>query len=264
MKNPNIKKLIYGAAMLLIVVFTAQSCQKVNNLNSQQIIASKTTITATYLDSLTVSNTTTADSIVWSISPATGFNLFHYTNKAFVRFTQAGTFTVTAVVNGGPPLTLAIVVNAAPTPPADTTTTPPHNVPLTNDQISLTAYFHKGPIADSSYIYFTAKTVAMHSCTNSILQVTNSLSSTNSFNIAFIDIFQPATCNTFTGNITARNYITFTQNLSNPYMANGTYPLTATLNGTTYTGSITVSSTTVDISWSYSAGVLISPLHFAR
>ena len=44
----------------------------------------------------------------------------------------------------------------------------------------------------------------------------------------------------------------------------GTYPVTARLNGITYTGTLTITNTTYTFSWNYSSGVLISPLQLNK
>jgi hypothetical protein len=47
-------------------------------------------------------------------------------------------------------------------------------------------------------------------------------------------------------------------------MVNGSYPLTVTLNDTTYTGSIAISTASVTFNWNYTKGVLITPKQIAR
>ncbi|GGA98098.1 hypothetical protein [Puia dinghuensis] len=46
--------------------------------------------------------------------------------------------------------------------------------------------------------------------------------------------------------------------------ANGTYPMTAWMNGITYSGTLTITNTSYSFSWSYSSGVLISPLQINK
>ncbi len=57
--------------------------------------------------------------------------------------------------------------------------------------------------------------------------------------------------------------VNFTQNETKT-LANGTYPLNVTLNGTTYTGSIVVATSSITFNWNYTAGVVITPKQISR
>lgn len=259
------KNLTYGIVAILLSLFVIQACTKtgVATVNGQ-ITASKTSITVGYLDSLAVVGTTTTDSVRWSVSP-TGFNsIINQGPHALIRFNKAGTYIVSAVVNGGTPVTITITATAAPVSPTDTTTHHITYLPLTGDQITLYTHLQKGPVVDSVYLWFSGMTTNNYPCGNSTLVYNNSLSSANAFSINFVNILQPATCTAIPTTIPTRTPIIFNQNTASPYMVNGTYPLTITLNSTTYTGSITVTTTTVTFNWTYTAGVLITPKTITR
>ncbi|HEY2580278.1 MAG TPA: hypothetical protein VGI43_00640 [Mucilaginibacter sp.] len=131
--------------------------------------------------------------------------------------------------------------------------------PLTGDQITLVPHFYKSPTADSSYLYFVAQTKNFY-CGISLLHTSYSLVN-NVYTIGFLDVVQPSPCIIGQNPIAAE--IKFTQSPAGNVPV-GTFPLTVTLNGTTYTGSIVISSTSVSFSWAYTSGVLIAPQQISR
>ncbi|MDN5285559.1 MAG: hypothetical protein JWR38_1833 [Mucilaginibacter sp.] len=158
-------------------------------------------------------------------------------------------------------LKLTDTVPTHPTPPKDSTKL----VPLTGDNIILHAHLYKSTLSDSSYVYFVAQTTNSY-CTGSKLNFSSSLRANNVFGIDLINAQVPITCNGPGGTISS-NHIVFWQNNQSPYSANlvtGNYPIKATLNGNTYTGSINVSATTITFNWNYTTGVLITPAQITR
>jgi hypothetical protein len=93
-------------------------------------------------------------------------------------------------------------------------------------------------------------------CGSSTLVTSYSVDNSGNYTIGFLNVSQPSPCGIGQGTISS--VINFTQNPATN-MPNGTFPLSVTLNGTTYTGSIVATSTTITFNWNYTAGVLISP-----
>jgi hypothetical protein len=254
------KNLTYGLVVALLALFIIQGCAKMNGVSilKGQLVASKSTIAAGQPDSLLLVGALASDSINWSVTPS-GFNTISIKhNTAVVVFNKSGVYTVKAGVAGANPASTSITVG-------DTVTNRTTSIPLTGDQIILLSNYYKSQNGDTSYVYFTAETTKTYPCANSILEYTQNLDASNNFSINFIDALQPdaANCQSGSGAL-ASGIIAFRQNPSNPYMVVGTYPLTVTLNGTTYTGSIAVSATDINFNWNYTTGVTIVPKHFTR
>jgi len=149
-------------------------------------------------------------------------------------------------------------IPTTPPIPKDTTKL----VPLTGDKITLLAGFHKSRLGDTSYVYFVAQTTNLY-CASGKVNFSSNLDANNNFSIDLIDARVPQTCIGPVGTISS-GIIAFWQNNQNPYLANGSYPLKVTLNGTAYTGSINVSPTTITFNWNYTSGVLITPTTITR
>ena len=152
---------------------------------------------------------------------------------------------------------------AKPPVKKDTVARPPVQyviVPLTGDQITLIPHFYKSPTADSSYIYIVAQPKNGY-CYTSVLQFSQSLDNSGNYSIRFLDVVEPLPC--VGGNTPLFADINFPQTPGGK-LPNGTFPLTVTLNGTTYTGSIVVTATAITFNWSYTSGVLIAPQQISR
>jgi len=245
---------------LLIAV---HGCKK-GGLTIEQLVASSATVKTGQLDSLELVGAQTTDSIKWSVSPTAGLDHINYrANHAVVSFNQAGTFTVTATVNNTTPYSTSITVTQAPAPPVDTTRTIATHYPLTGDGITLTSHYSKSPNSDSAYVYFTAQTTKFYYCLNSYLTYNTSL--TGGYTLNIVDMIKPATkdCTVGSTRLTIAA-IPFKQSLVNSYLPTGTFPLTVTLNGTTYTGSVVVTATDINFNWNYTSGVTLSPAHITR
>lgn len=222
-----------------------------------QLLASKYKVKINEPDTLLLSGTNSTDSIRWSVVPSGFDSLVKNKNKALIFFKKAGTYQVSASDNGGTPATAKIIVidsvyNSQPQPQYNI-------IPLTGDQITLVPHFYNNPGADSSYLSFVAQTRKSY-CSISKLNVTDSLVN-NSYAIDFVNVIQPTPC--VIGQSPIAAVINFNQKLPGN-LANGTYPLSVTLNGTTYTGSIVATSTMITFKWNYNSGVLIAPKQISR
>jgi hypothetical protein len=248
------------------LLFIINACTKVNGLTTEQLVASSATVKTGQPDSLELVGAAATDSIRWSVSPLAGINNFYHSGKhGLINFNQAGIYTVTATVNNTTPYSTSITVTQAPALPVDTVTTASTRVPLTGDEIKLTANYSKSTGSDSAYVYFSAQTTKFYYCLNSFITYNTALNNTSGFTISFGDVIKPATKDCQAGSVRLSiASIPFKQSLQNKYLPAGTFPLTVTLNGVTYTGSVIVTATDVNINWSYTSGVTITPTHFSR
>jgi hypothetical protein len=252
-------------AIFFALLFAFNACTKVG-YTTEHLDATHATIKIGQTDSLELVGAAASDSIKWSVSPA-GFNwMVNSHNHAIVNFNKAGVYIITTLVNGTTNYNYTITVtnevyNPAP-PPANGQAT---HISIAGDQITLLAHYNKSTQSDSAHVYFNAQTTNNYQCSNSYLNYTHSLDASGHFSIGFIDMYQPALKDCTTGNTTITSpVIPFMQSVQNTYLANGTFPLTVTLNGTTYTGSLTITVTDVTFNWTYTSGVMITPQHFTR
>jgi hypothetical protein len=133
-------------------------------------------------------------------------------------------------------------------------------VPLTGDQITLVPHYYKSQTADSSYLYFIAQTHNYY-CGISTIDYTANIDASGNYAVNFIDVSQPSPCTI--GQLPLGQAINFNHSSPNT-IPNGTFPLSVTLNGTTYSGSIAATATTITFTWNYTAGVLIAPNQVSR
>jgi len=252
------KKLIYCVLALLPAYLIIQGCNKLNDVVVTNGISTlkvqKSEVMINQPDTLLISDAKTTDKVVWTVSP-TGSNTISSNGPgAVLTFSKAGSYTVTATVNDGKPLTATITVNttvynqpSAPTP-----------IALTGDQINLTPSLYKNSAADSTYIIFDTRTTTSY-CLNSRLNLTASNADGN-YNVSFINVLPYVTCAGVSG--TLRTNINFKQGPAT--LSNGTYPLNIALNGTTYTGSIVVSTASIIFNWNYTTGVVLTSKTITR
>lgn len=253
------KNLTYFLLASMLVFSIISGCKKLDNTNPKTIalISGKTTLKINQPDSLILKDVPDAASIQWTVTPA-GFNTVSTKdNIAVFTFSKAGSYTVKGALAGSNPLSASILVtDSLYTPPPPTFT----NLPLTGDQITLTPYLNEDKTADTAYIYFTATTTKSY-CTASRLDASAYVDNSNNYTMGFLEVSQPDDCTTGTGPVSTTIY--YTQNPARA-LSNGTYPLTITLNGNTYNGSIEVTSTAINFNWSYTSGVIFSQTQISR
>lgn len=249
------KKLLYCIMTLIPALLIIQACNKLGSVISPagQISATRAELKVGEIDTLLAVNAKATDNISWLVTP-TGFNTISTNgNAAALVFSKAGTYTIKANINGSATDALSIKVNEATTPPSNTT------IALTGDQINLVPTYYKSARADTTYIYFTATTTKTY-CASSKLNLTNSIDAGGTYLLNFTNVLQYAGCSGTAATI--HNWAYFKQ--TPILLANGTYPLSVTLDGTTYTGSIAVTATNVTFNWTYTSGVLIAPKVLTR
>jgi len=268
------KNSIYALLLLLSSLFVISACNKSADPsavangqlatakstalaagNGIQLIASKYKVKINEPDTLLLSGAKSTDSIRWSVVPSGFDSLITQKNKALVFFKKAGTYQVKAADNGGTPAIAYITVTDSVYHPQ-----PQYIItPLTGDQITLVPHFYNNPAADSSYLTFVAKTHNSY-CGISKLNLTDSLVN-KTYAIDFLNVIQPTPC--VIGSSPIATVINFTQKMPGN-LPNGTYPLSVTLNGKTFTGSIVATSTIITFKWNYNSGVLILPNQISR
>jgi len=251
------KNLIYGLFALTLAVVVISSCNKYGDLAGQtgKLVASSYKVAIDQPDTLLLSGAKTTDTVHWSVTPAGFDSIITKNNVAEVFFKKAGVYTVRAIDAPMAPASVSITVLDSVDKPVNTYS----YLQLTGDQITLVPHFYNNPTADSSYLSFVAQTKKPY-CGTSKLVVADSLIN-NNYGIHFLYVSQPSPC--IIGQSPIAAVINFTQNQPG-VLPIGTFPLSVTLNGTTYTGSIVATSTTITFNWNYTSGVLISPLQINR
>lgn len=250
------KKVIFGFIILLLAFLGISACNKFGDLTGKQgqVVATLYNVKINQPDSLLLVGAKTTDHVLWSVLPSGYDSLVTKNNVALFFFKKAGSYTVNAV-DGLTNASTSINVSDSVYYPVTQHAT----VPLTGDQITLTPYFFKSQTSDSTYLSFSVQTKNSY-CNTSSIKFADSVVN-NSYDISLLGITVPVPC--IIGATQIGTVINFTQNEPNS-LPNGTFPLNVTLNGTTYTGSITASSTTITFNWTYTSGVLISPTQISR
>lgn len=246
------KNLTYGFVALLLVIFAISACNKLNDpsVKAGQLIASKSTVEINEPDSLLLVGAASTDSIRWSVTPTGSDTLITLKNKGLVKFTKAGSYQVKTISNGKATATTSITVSDSIYHAAGQQ----YVVPLTGDQITLVPHYYHNATGDSSYVYLIAETSKSY-CANGTIYLSWGLNN-GTYNINLMGVAEKSPCTINSAPINA--IIALTQN--NPaILPGGTFPLSATLNGTTYTGNMVVTTANITFNWNYSSGVLISP-----
>jgi hypothetical protein len=249
------KKLIYGFIAFVLTILVVPACNKYGELVGQtgKLAASAYKVKINQPDTLLLVGAKATDTVHWSVSPTGYDSIITKNNTALLFFKKAGVYQVKAVDNSFTPATATITVSDSVYHP----TTTYNYTPLTGDQITLVPHYVTG--RDSSFLQFVAQTKNYY-CGTSRLMAADSLIS-GKYGIGFLDVIQPNPC--VIGESPIAAVINFTTNQPAP-LPNGTFPLSVTLNNTTYTGSIVVTSTTITFNWDYTAGVLIAPKQLNR
>jgi len=249
------KKRLLKITLLLSAFAAMASCNKFGQLPGQSanLVASSYKVAINQPDSLLLTTGKSTDSVTWSVTPSGFDSLITKNNKALIFFKKAGTYSVKAVDKISGAGTVSISVSDSVYHP----TIQYVFTPLTGDQITLVPHYVAS--GDSTYISFVAQTKNYY-CSTGILQLTDSVKN-NQYFINFIRVWQQSPCTI--GETPIAAVINFTANQPAPLPA-GSFPLTVTLNGTTYTGTIQVTATTISFNWNYTSGGLILPTQISR
>jgi hypothetical protein len=249
-----------GLLALVMVIFVVSACNKFGELGSGSSSKNGKLNATTFKpliyqpDSLLLVGAKATDSIRWTVTPAGYDSLVTNKNTAIIFFKKAGSYQVQVTDNGVKAATASFTV---PDSVYHVTVPQIGYFPLTGDQITLVPSYHGSP--DSSYVSFVAHTKNQY-CLNGTLMYTDSLKN-NTYGINFSNVAELSPCTIGTAPVSAT--INFTQTQPS-LLANGTYPVSVSLNKVTYTGSMVVTTTGIAFNWNYSSGVLISPLQISK
>ncbi len=250
MKNAAYIFITLFAFVILIIACT----KKLDSIPAGKIAATKVKLKINEADTLLLVGADSTKTVNWSISPAGYDTLTTKKNAARLVFNKSGSYTVYADQNGGTPASIVISVS-------DSVYTPPSNPLfslLTGDQLTLTPSIYTSRAGDTTALAFTVTTTNSY-CTNSVLSIGyGGYDNIYAFTAVGVSHFNP--CGVGSGPLTG----SFNYGLFHPVLVNGTYSFTATLNGTNYTGSIVVTTTTVTFNWPYTSGVLITPKQISK
>jgi hypothetical protein len=248
----NLTHLLFSSLALFFAMIIIQGCEKTGlTAVNPKLVASKTTLRITDIDTLVVLGAGN-DSVTWDVQPASAQIIQQKGNKISLTFLEFKTYTVTARINGGVPLSINITNTFFNT--VYTT------LPITNENITITPTYFKSPTSDSTYFKLSAQTGKTYACGSSVLNATKTQSN-NDFVINFKNIEQPDAANCYSPNSRLILDFYFNQNPATPYSFGTTYPLTITVGSTIYTGVITLNPTYMDIVWNYTSGVIMSSKH---
>jgi hypothetical protein len=260
---------VIGSYLLIALLM---GCAKNNHSNTNPSAGSHN---GTQTGTLTLSSTTiqkgqplmaslsggTTTSVKWSVSALSEFaHIAPAGNKAMILFAKGGTYRVTAAALGADSAVTdtswAVVTvtdtvyQPVPSPYPDTTS-------FAGDQIAFTPQ-----VDPSNNLFLFAQTGHSYGCSSSMIFRTQiGANGQGSVALSFLEVVSNGTgsCNGVENPASA--YI-FLGNTSQ--WVNGVYPFSVVLNGTTYTGTLTVSSTDYTFTWNYSSGILISPLEVKK
>lgn len=240
------------ALFLFLIMFNA--CKKENsslppviNLN-----ASKTTnIQKGEPVTFTLPNVPAGDSVKWNVSPSLNTRLSVGSgNVASILFDKQGKYIVTAAYANN---TASRTVNVGDVV-YGLDTAKYTIVPLTDDQITLTPSISANQ-SDSALI-ITATTTNKYSCLNNFIS-TDIKYSPNAYAVNFTGSSYP------TYNCTAGQIVS-TASFYLMSIYDGQYALSVTLNNTVYSGSYIKKGGNYTFTWSYTSGILLSPLSITK
>jgi hypothetical protein len=237
----------------------SKSVQNANTTPTQRGALTASDATVAQNQPLTVTapaSAASADTIVWSVSPAAYAVITSNKTQATVTFSKSGSYVVTATYSLGSDN----VVDSVGVTCNDSVYTPPpapvyDTVAFSGDQLNITP-----TVDDTTYeLDLQVKSSKMYACFPTMIYSDTS-SWAGGLSFTFYSVVQGSTAACGTTNPATAYFA-----LNNPQApADGTYPLAITFEGQTYTGSITVSDQYYTFNWTYTSGVVISPLQVAK
>ena len=241
------------------------SCQKNSNghQSNATITLSSNQVARNQSVFATASGSSSQQAVVrWSIQPATNNWLSAGVNRSVMLFLQKGTYTVTANYFTDSAATVPYDSSSSPVYVSDSVwsdTTLPcgaiENTPFTaGDQILLTPYI----FSDSAGLVLTGHTQDLYM---NPLQIDFNPFTPNipiGDYLYALDGVQTAPCAGASAPAPAITYL-FLNGLTT-----GMHSITIEFNNRNYTGSVLVTDTDCTITWNYTSGVLISPLHISK
>jgi hypothetical protein len=244
------------ALFLFITVFVACDKQALAPQYQGKLVASSTSLNPGEPDSLIVVGADN-DVVTWDISPKTYTIIKKENNKIILSFQAFGAYTITATVNGKP-LTALVGCwdNGTYT-----------QLSLADVNVVITPHYYKSTTntsSDSTYFTLSAQIQKIFTCGNEGINIKTDRTN-NNFTIDFSDINLPDAQHCWPPNSTAypQFILRYDQDAdpSKRYLLNVSYPLIIKAGGKTYTGTILLTNTAMDVTWDYTSGVTFSSKH---
>lgn len=232
---------------MLLIVFS--SCQK-NDTTSNEESALNSTKTASIKIGepvvFSMSQTTEASNVLWSVNPATNTQINTNGSKASILFGSKGNYVVTAATGN---IKTTSSVNVTDSSFIGNNSNPNKVIPFsTGETIEI-----KASRIDSislSTIILSISTTNKYTCLSNFLAL-NKTYGTNSYEIELLGVSVPTGCTDGTSKAGAF--------LNLGSIKNSSSTLTVKLNGKTYTGTIVKTGNSYTINWPYTSGVFITP-----
>lgn len=240
-----------GILMGAFALFSMLSCKKENQTSTESLEASKTTgIKKTEM--VIFESKQATGTVQWSASPATDVVLHPNGNKCGIAFGRAGTYEVKAISSGKTAVTSVQVTDIKLEVNTETGTT---STQLTGDQIAITPskIDSSGSTSSTSGLILNMLTSKAYSCLNNYLKYEVTLENgVYTIDIKSVEIPSQANC----AGGEAKSY-----GFAYLYpLPTGNTGLKVKLNGTIYTGNISKTGNSYQITWPSTTGVTFTKL----
>jgi hypothetical protein len=242
------KNILIMAVSILLIGFV--SCKKDQNEPSQvSLDASKSTkIKKGEPVSFKFTQAPDGSAVTWSVTPFTDVKINSIGNAASILFSTAGSYSVKASYGT---LKGSVEVSVQDSIYNPGTGDPSTNVPLTGDQIHITV--SKVDSMGLNGLNFRFITAKKYECLNHTLMFDNIFSGQD-LKIDFKSVFIPSDAFCSAGEDYASSGTAWYP------IASGSHLFTVVLDGKTYTGSFVKTGSTYTFTWTYTAGVTLTPL----
>ncbi len=251
-----------GLLLVAILITIVVACSKKTTGSSRPtLILSKSTVKLGEPLVVTTKGQAAGSSVQWSASPNTDIWTSASGDTATFLFTRAGNFQVSAAYQSSPTAT-AYDSTSSPVTVNDSIYSDSgtahcdlvSSVPVAaGDQVILTPISY----SDSAGLVLLAHTKNSYDFFPALVYGGNFSGSGGGLECDFTSITEYP-CNGYDLPTPALTDVFFNS------LANGTYNLVFKLNGTSYQGSMTLTSTTCTFNWGYASGVTISPLQIQK
>ncbi len=234
--------------LALSLVITQVSCKKENSAPSKALEASKTNLIRKGEPILfTLSQASASSSVNWRVNPAANAIINSSGNQAAIRFTQKGTYIVTATAGDILASRTVDVTDTSYVP--DPNTAPPLVHPFSSGE-TINIHVSKTDSIGLTALTLSGSTTNSYPCMGSWL-ISGQIPGSNGYSIEFTGVAIPQGCNN--GNIQVSDFGNAIR------VTEGEHALQIEFNGATYSGHITKNGAQIIVDWPYQTGVLISP-----
>jgi hypothetical protein len=198
----------------------------------------------------------------WSVTPALNSWISPSSNSSVIVFSNPGTYVVTASYFSDSTTSVPYDSSYSPVIVTDSVYTNDSTVHCgavqlisinSGDQITLTPL----PYTSDTGLVLIAHTQNLYGNQYPYLNYTFTEDMTGGYHVDFTGVSKYPCGYTTDGATPATSILSFNS-------ASGTHDIIITLNGTTYTGSLVVTDTSYTFTWSYTSGVIISPLQIQK